>query len=104
MAVYNAHASEIADTLYIYKPGDSYEKKSDPKATMTISYVFEGRLADIKCYTGKITPSVVRAIGNDLRRKGVVRVEWRRHNTGKQRAKAYDVVTRLPVEPLFNLL
>jgi len=97
-------ASAICEDLYFFDQGCSYDQRSEPLATLIAVYSFEGLMADIRGLRGTMTPSIFRAVIQYMAERGVVRMEWRRDNTGIERARAYDLINKRFIEPLFNSL
>jgi len=102
--IVSVHASRIAEDLYCFGDTCTYDQRDDPLCTVTAVYSFEGSMVELRAFRGKITPSVWRAVKKYLAERGVARVEWRRDNTGVERAKAYSITERRFVEPLFDLI
>ena len=95
-------ASAICEDLYFFDQGCSYDQRSKPLATVIAVYSFEGLMADLRGLRGTMTPSIFRAIRQYMAERGCARVEWRRDNTGVERARAYDLIANKFVTPLFT--
>lgn len=102
MQIVTVHASVIAEDLYVFNDSCTYDQRSEPIATVTAVYSFEGLMVDLKAFRGAPSPSILREIGKYLAERGVVRIEWRRENMGIERAKAYSLIEQKYVEPLFT--
>ena len=104
MEIVTIHASRNTEDLYLFGDVCTYDNRSEPLATVTAVYCFEGLMVDLKSYRGKSTLSTWRGLREYLAKAGAIRVEWRRDNTGIECAKAYDLINKKFIEPLFNSL
>ena len=95
-------ASAICEDLYFFAQGSSFQQRSEPLATLIAVYSFEGLMADLRGLRGTMKPSIFKAMRQYMAEKGCARVEWRRDNTGVERARAYDLIANKFVPPLFT--